>query len=97
MTEKQRLERRLWDIADTLRGKMGADDFRDYIFGFIFYKYLIERMHAYKVVGLKLTCLDCRHYAALIPETMADGVDFSTDLPLNETTHGLHKSQKRTA
>ncbi|MEX1133139.1 MAG: type I restriction-modification system subunit M N-terminal domain-containing protein, partial [Flavobacteriales bacterium] len=35
MTSKQRLEATLWDIANTLRGKMAADDFRDYILGFI--------------------------------------------------------------
>ena len=43
----EQLEQRLWKIADTLRGKMSADDFRDYILGFIFYKYLSERMHQY--------------------------------------------------
>ncbi len=42
---KKNLKSRLWDIANTLRGKMGADEFRDYILGFIFYKYLSERMH----------------------------------------------------
>lgn len=47
MTDKQRLEQKLWDIANTLRGKMGADDFRDYILGFIFYKYLSEKMHTF--------------------------------------------------
>lgn len=45
--EKQQLEQKLWNIADTLRGKMGADDFRDYILGFIFYKYLSDRMEHY--------------------------------------------------
>ena len=44
---KQQLETQLWNIANTLRGKMGADDFRDYILGFIFYKYLSEKMHLY--------------------------------------------------
>ena len=44
---KKNLQSRLWDIANTLRGKMGADDFRDYILGFIFYKYLSERMHLF--------------------------------------------------
>ena len=44
---KQQLESQLWNIANTLRGKMGADDFRDYILGFIFYKYLSERMHLF--------------------------------------------------
>ena len=47
MTEKIQLEQQLWNIANTLRGKMGADDFRDYILGFIFYKYLSEKMHTY--------------------------------------------------
>jgi len=28
---KLKLEQQLWNIANTLRGKMGADDFRDYI------------------------------------------------------------------
>ena len=45
--KKQQLEQKLWNIANTLRGKMDADDFRDYILGFIFYKYLSEKMHTY--------------------------------------------------
>ena len=28
---KKTLQSKLWNIADTLRGKMGADEFRDYI------------------------------------------------------------------
>ena len=49
MTEdhKKELQSQLWNIANTLRGKMGADEFRDYILGFIFYKYLSERMHLF--------------------------------------------------
>jgi type I restriction enzyme M protein len=45
--QKRKLEQKLWDIANTLRGKMDADEFRDYILGFIFYKYLSEKMHRY--------------------------------------------------
>ncbi|MFK8105321.1 MAG: type I restriction-modification system subunit M [Saprospiraceae bacterium] len=45
--QKQQLEQQLWNIANTLRGKMDADDFRDYILGFIFYKYLSRKMKAY--------------------------------------------------
>jgi type I restriction enzyme M protein len=44
---KRTLQSQLWNIANTLRGKMGADEFRDYILGFIFYKYLSERMHLF--------------------------------------------------
>ena len=45
--QKKQLEQQLWNIANTLRGKMNADEFRDYILGFVFYKYLSERMHLY--------------------------------------------------
>lgn len=45
--EKLKLEQQLWNIADTLRGRMDADDFRDYILGFIFYKYLSQKMEMY--------------------------------------------------
>lgn len=45
--QKKQLEQQLWNIAITLRGKMNADEFRDYILGFIFYKYLAERMEIY--------------------------------------------------
>ena len=45
--QKKQLQQQLWNIANTLRGKMDADEFRDYILGFIFYKYLSERMHLY--------------------------------------------------
>lgn len=44
---KRQLEQQLWNIANTLRGNMGADEFRDYILGFIFYKYLSEKMNLY--------------------------------------------------
>ena len=42
MTEdqKKKLEQKLWSIANELRGKMNADEFRDYCLGFIFFKYL---------------------------------------------------------
>ena len=44
---KKELEKQLWNIANALRGNMSADEFRDYILGFIFYKYLSEKMHRY--------------------------------------------------
>lgn len=42
--QKKALEQQLWNIANELRGKMDADEFRDYILGFIFYKYLSEKI-----------------------------------------------------
>lgn len=51
--QKKNLEQQLWNIANTLRGKMNADEFRDYILGFIFYKYLAEKMEIYANAILK--------------------------------------------
>ncbi|MFY2824171.1 type I restriction-modification system subunit M N-terminal domain-containing protein [Ruegeria sp. MALMAid1280] len=60
--KKRKLEQKLWDIANTLRGKVNVDEFRDYILGFLFYKYLPERLYtrlyfssleAWKVVLLR--------------------------------------------
>src|SRR5690554_1732730 len=38
--EQQQLGKTLWAIADELRGAMNADDFRDYMFSFLFLRYL---------------------------------------------------------
>ena len=50
--DQQQLHQTLWNIANDLRGNMDADDFRDYILGFIFYKYLSRKMalHANRIL-----------------------------------------------
>ena len=62
----QELQKRLWNIANDLRGKMGADEFRDYILGLIFYKYLSEKVlnsanQELKDEGLQFTDLDAEN------------------------------------
>jgi type I restriction enzyme M protein len=47
--QKAKLEQQLWNIANTLKGKMDADDLRDYILGFIFNKYLSTKMELYGI------------------------------------------------
>lgn len=73
MSEEQKrlLEQQLWNIANTLRGKMNADEFRDYILGFIFYKYLSEKVHLYANDLLSEDGID---YAE-VDESTEDGVD----------------------
>lgn len=49
MTEEQKrlLEKQLWGVANILRGRMNADEYKNYILGFIFYKYLSEKLERY--------------------------------------------------
>ena len=61
--QKKALEQQLWNIANELRGKMDADEFRDYILGFIFYKYLSEKIEDFanellEEDGIKYTTID---------------------------------------
>ena len=74
MTEeyKKILETQLWNIANTLRGKMNADEFRDYILGFIFYKYLSEKMNIFADEILKQDNIKFRD---ITPKT-TDGKEF---------------------
>lgn len=48
MTESNQkaLGKVLWNIADTLRGSMNADDFRDYMLAFLFLRYLSDNFEA---------------------------------------------------
>src|SRR5437763_1050383 len=40
--DQKQLGKTLWNIADTLRGAMNADDFRDYMLSFLFLRYLSD-------------------------------------------------------
>lgn len=45
--QKKLMEKQLWAVANALRGKMNADEYKNYILGFIFYKYLSENLAYY--------------------------------------------------
>lgn len=50
---QQKLRNQLWTVANTLRGNMSAGDFMYYTLGFIFYKYLSEKIEKTADVILK--------------------------------------------
>ncbi|GAA6187839.1 type I restriction-modification system subunit M [Litorivita sp. NS0012-18] len=94
MTEEQKkkLEQKLWDIANTLRGKMNADEFRDYILGFIFYKYLSERLYIYANSILTADGIDF----ADVNETTDDGkaiMDAVAEAAVDELGYFLKPSE----
>jgi len=72
MSEEQKrlLEKQLWGVANVLRGKMNADEYKNYILGFIFYKYLSEKLERY--VDEKLLTREDFTFAE-IKENTSDG------------------------
>ena len=42
--QQEKLHKDLWKIVNDLRGSMQANEFRDYIFGLIMFKYLSEQL-----------------------------------------------------
>jgi type I restriction enzyme M protein len=94
MSEEQRrqLQQQLWNIANTLRGKMGADEFRDYILGFIFYKYLSEKIQRFADAELEQENLKF----AEIHENTEEGKEYIEaleDAALNELGYFLKPSE----
>ena len=47
MVNKQELARKIWESANKMRSKIEANDYKDYILGFIFYKYLSDQEEAF--------------------------------------------------
>ncbi|HDR7135269.1 TPA: type I restriction-modification system subunit M [Bacillus cereus] len=46
---KQQLASKIWESANNLRGKMEAGEYKDYILGFIFYKFLSDKEYKFLV------------------------------------------------
>ena len=46
-SQQAELQKQLWSIANSLRGNMDANDFKNYILGLIFYRYLSENLVSY--------------------------------------------------
>lgn len=84
--QKRMLEQQLWNIANTLRGRMNADEFRDYILGFIFYKYLSEKLELFANSilsrdGIKYSAIDeneadSKEYIDAIKEEALDSLGY---------------------
>ena len=68
--QKQLLEKQLWAVANVLRGKMNADEYKNYILGFIFYKYLSEKLVKY--IDERLLASENYNFAQ-VDESTTDG------------------------
>ncbi len=82
--QKKLLEKQLWGVANVLRGKMHADEYRNYILGFIFYKYLSEKLERY--VDEKLLAREKITFAE-IKENSKEGKEYLAHIKTASLSH----------
>ena len=49
--EREELHKAIWNIANDLRGSVDGWDFKQYVLGFMFYRYISENMTNYINAG----------------------------------------------
>lgn len=49
---KQQLANKIWKSANQMRSKIEANEYKDFILGFMFYKYLSEKELAFFYTGI---------------------------------------------
>ena len=59
---KQQLAAKIWESANQMRSKIEANEYKDYILGFIFYKYLSDQLVQYaKEIGMTDAEIEALH------------------------------------
>ncbi|MEC4183854.1 type I restriction-modification system subunit M [Adlercreutzia sp. R21] len=59
---KQQLAAKIWESANRMRGRVDASEYKDFILGFIFYKYLSEKEEQF-FLGEGMTAVDIEQLA----------------------------------
>ena len=70
--ERDELHRAIWAIADELRGSVDGWDFKSYVLGMMFYRYISENLTAYINEGeieAGDTDFDYRNYSRILKMT----------------------------
>ena len=66
---KQQLAAKIWESANRMRGKVDASEYKDFILGFIFYKYLSEKEEQF-FLGEGMTAADMEQLVEEDEETV---------------------------
>ena len=66
---KQQLAAKIWESANQMRSKIEANDYKDYILGFIFYKYLSDQVLQF-VTKAGMTENEIKNLSESNPETL---------------------------
>lgn len=90
--EKQELFKTIWKIADDLRGKVDGWDFKAYVLGTLFYRYLSENI-ADRINKQEREAGDAEFDYASLPDENIDGVEGFREELIKEIGFFLYPSQ----
>ncbi|WP_027333316.1 type I restriction-modification system subunit M [Mycoplasmoides gallisepticum] len=71
---KQELAREIWAMANEMRGNIEANDYKDYILGFLFYKYLSDKQDEYFASKNVVKDEDKKQYLVALAEAEKKGI-----------------------
>ena len=82
--ERAELHRTIWQIANELRGSVDGWDFKSYVLGMLFYRFISENLARFINDGERVV-------TSLIPTPMeADGITFAADAPVTLSAESHH-------
>ena len=85
---KQQLANKIWESANKMRSKIEANEYKDYILGFIFYKYLsdyeIKKLSGGKHLSVNNPSIKCVAWNFSRWDEVDDSKDFSAIGMLDE-------------
>lgn len=73
--ERDELHRAIWAIADELRGAVDGGDFKNYVFGTMFYRYISENLCNYINAGEIEACNTDFDYAKMSDDDAEEARD----------------------
>ncbi len=82
-TQQKQLGATLWSIANTLRGAMNADDFRDYMLSFLFLRYLSDNYEKAAKKELGKEYIQCEEHIAKGKSKNEESSEISVLTPLS--------------
>lgn len=82
-TQHKQLGATLWEIANTLRGAMNADDFRDYMLSFLFLRYLSDNYEKAAKKELGKEYIQCEEHIAKGKSKNEESSEISVLTPLS--------------
>jgi type I restriction enzyme M protein len=92
--QRAELHKTIWRIANDLRGSVDGWDFKSYVLGMLFYRFISENLTAYINTGERQAGDQDFNYATLPPKPSLRRVSTSCRPTFSRTSASLHRAMR---